>query len=59
MNLPREDSSIVRPPLFDETNYPYWQANMRDFLKLIDERIWLAVVNGWTSPTLTIGTVMT
>ena len=32
---------------------------MRVFLKSIDERVWLAVVNGWTPPTITTGTVTT
>ena len=32
---------------------------MRTFLKSIDERVWLVVVNGWTPPTITTGTVTT
>ena len=59
MDFPREGSSTVRPPLLDGTNYPYWKAKMRAFLKSIDERVWLAVVNGWTPPTITTGTVTT
>ncbi|GFS37268.1 protein kinase superfamily protein [Actinidia rufa] len=53
----KEGTSTVRPPLLDGTNYPYWKAKMRDFLKAIDECVWLAVVNGWTSPTPTTGTI--
>ena len=59
MDLPIESSSIVRPPLLDGTNYPYWKAKMRVFLKSIDERVWLIVVNSWTSSTITTETVTT
>ena len=31
---------------------------MRAFLKSIDDRIWLAVINGWTSPTVITGEVI-
>ena len=57
MDWPREGSSTVRPPLLDGTNYPYWKAKMRAFLKSIDERVWLAVINGWTPPTVITGEV--
>ena len=32
---------------------------MRVFLKSIDERVWLVVVNGWTPPSIIAGTVTT
>ena len=59
MDFPREGRSNVRPPLLDGINYPYWKAKMKSFLKSIDKRVWLAVVNGWTPPTITTGTGMT
>ena len=46
MDLPKENSFTIRPPSLDGTNYRYWKAKMRAFLKSIDEHVWLAVVNG-------------
>ena len=57
MEWPREGSFTIRPPLLDGTNYPYWKAKMRAFLKSIDERVWLAVVDSWTLPTVITGTI--
>jgi hypothetical protein len=36
-------------PAFDGTNYCYWKARMRFFLKSID--YWNIVETGWTTPT--------
>lgn len=33
---------------FDGTNYGYWKARMRFFLKSID--VWKIVESGWTKP---------
>ena len=57
MDWPKEGSSTTRPPLLDGTNYPYWKAKMRAFLKSIDERVWKAVINVQKSTTLIIGEV--
>jgi len=35
-------------PAFDGTNYGYWKARMRFFLKSID--CWNIVETGWTKP---------
>jgi hypothetical protein len=35
-------------PTFDGTNYGYWKARMRFFLKSID--CWSIVDSGWTKP---------
>jgi hypothetical protein len=35
-------------PPFDGTNYGYWKARMRFFLKSID--IWKIVETGWIKP---------
>jgi len=35
-------------PAFDGTNYGYWKAHMRFFLKSID--CWSIVETGWTKP---------
>ena len=43
--------SLVIPPLFDGTNYPYWKVRMRAFLQSLDEKVWQAVEIDWTKPT--------
>ena len=53
MNLFNEGGSTNRPPLLEGPNYPYWKPRMRAFLKSIDEKVWIAVVNGWKPPTVT------
>jgi hypothetical protein len=41
---------------FDGTNYGYWKARMRFFLKSID--CWIIVETGWTKPAdVTLGLV--
>lgn len=59
MDMPKEGNSTVRPPLLDGSNYPYWKARMRAFLKSMDERVWRSVVNGWEKPTVVSGTETT
>ena len=51
MESVQEGGSTTRPPLFNGSNYAYWKARMRVFLKTIDERVWMTVVQGWTHPT--------
>ncbi|KAG2667762.1 hypothetical protein I3760_15G130800 [Carya illinoinensis] len=43
-------SSLTAPPHFNGENYAYWKVRMRAFLKSLDERVWNAVVRGWTRP---------
>jgi hypothetical protein len=38
-------------PAFDDTNYCYWKAMMRFFLKSID--VWHIVESRWTPPDAT------
>src|ERR1700726_73537 len=45
--------------LLDGTNYQFWKARIRIFIKSIDERAWLSVLNGWTEPTVTTDGVTT
>ena len=54
MDSIREGNSMVRPPLLDGSNYSFWKARMRSFLKSIDEKVWQSVMNGWTEPTITV-----
>ena len=38
MDLMEKGGSTSRPPLLDGTNYGYWKARMRSFIKSIDEK---------------------
>ncbi|XP_024026995.1 uncharacterized protein LOC112093201 [Morus notabilis] len=49
----REGGSVSKPPLLDESNYSYWKARMRAFIKAIDERAWRLILTEWTHPTTT------
>jgi hypothetical protein len=40
--------NLMIVPAFDDTNYGYWKAHMRFFLKSID--CWKTVEIGWTQP---------
>ena len=51
MDLLKEVGSINRPPLLDATNYGYRKAKMSTFIKLIDEKAWISILQGWKSPT--------
>ena len=48
-----EGASISRPPLLDETNYPYWKMRMRAFIQTMDVMAWRFILTGWTPPTVT------
>ena len=42
--------SLIKPPLFDGTNYAYWKVRMIAFLQSLDEKVWQTVEIGWTKP---------
>ncbi|XP_039146856.1 uncharacterized protein LOC120284120 [Dioscorea cayenensis subsp. rotundata] len=44
----KEGASVTRPPLLDGSNYPYWKARMKVFIKSLDENTWTAVEEGWS-----------
>lgn len=50
MNLLREGGSGSRPPLVDGTNWPYWKAKIRAFIRALDEKGWRAIQTSWTHP---------
>ncbi|KAI3443670.1 hypothetical protein Pfo_000335 [Paulownia fortunei] len=50
MNILREGGSVLRPPLLEGSNYSYWKARMRAFLKSVDKKAWKSVVFGWQHP---------
>ena len=54
MDSIREGNSSHRPPLLDGTNYSYWKARMRAFLKSIDEKVWPCMIYEWSEPIVTI-----
>ncbi|CAM8877574.1 unnamed protein product [Rhodiola kirilowii] len=45
----REGHNISRPPLLEGNKYGYWRVRMKAFLKSLDDVVWIAVENGWTS----------
>ena len=49
----KEGGAVGRPPLLDGSNYSYWKARMKAFIKALDERAWRSVLSGWTPPTTT------
>ena len=46
MDFLKEGGSVVRPPLLDGSNYSYWKARMKAFIKAQDEKARRAVLNG-------------
>ena len=55
MDMPRDR----RPPKFDGSNYAYWKAIMRAYVRAIDECVWLSVVYGYSALVVTVGEVTT
>ncbi|KAG9454814.1 hypothetical protein H6P81_007718 [Aristolochia fimbriata] len=51
----KEGASNTRPPLLDGTNYAYWKAKIKIYIKAQDERAWRSVEDGWEPPTVEIG----
>ena len=50
MSFLAEDGSISRPPLFDGSNYPYWKARMKTFIKTLNEKAWRSMLTSWKHP---------
>ncbi|XP_050160387.1 uncharacterized protein LOC126633898 [Malus sylvestris] len=44
--------SVSHPPHFDGDNYAAWKAKMKSFLWAQDDKVWLAVEEGWEPPTI-------
>ena len=47
-----EVASVTRPPLLDSSNYTYWKARMMAFIKSLDEKAWVAIIEGWSPPVI-------
>ncbi|XP_073033899.1 uncharacterized protein [Primulina eburnea] len=45
-------SATLRPPVLDGKNYSLWKVKIRYYIKLINERAWQCVINGWNSPVM-------
>ncbi|XP_073024323.1 uncharacterized protein [Primulina eburnea] len=41
-------NTVFRPPVLDGSNYSLWKVKMRVFIKSIEERAWLRVLDGWS-----------
>ncbi|XP_058189275.1 uncharacterized protein LOC131306863 [Rhododendron vialii] len=48
------NSVVTKPPVLDGSNYAYWKARMKAYLKSQNNRVWLSVVNGYTEPISTV-----
>ncbi|XP_062073656.1 uncharacterized protein LOC133777911 [Humulus lupulus] len=46
----RKGGSITRPPLLNDSNYPYWKVMIRAFIKSQEEKVWRSILSGWTPP---------
>ena len=46
----KEEGSINKTPIMDDTNYDYWKAHVVAFLKSIDSKTWKAIVKGQNHP---------
>ncbi|KAG9446282.1 hypothetical protein H6P81_012410 [Aristolochia fimbriata] len=53
MEPQKEVVQAVKPPILDDTNFPYWKTRMRAFIKALDEKAWKSVLIGWTPPMIT------
>ena len=47
-----------RPVMLDNSNYSYWKVRMMAYLKSIDTRVWISILNGYTPPTKTVDEVV-
>ncbi|KAF7139506.1 hypothetical protein RHSIM_Rhsim07G0003700 [Rhododendron simsii] len=47
------DCVAVRPPLLNNIDFDYWEARMRAYLGLMNERVWESIEYGYDPPTVT------
>ncbi|XP_073019283.1 uncharacterized protein [Primulina eburnea] len=43
-------NTVFRPSVLDGSNYALWKVKIRVFIKSIEERAWLRVLDGWSPP---------
>ena len=53
MDSLKERGAVERLPLLNHSNYVYWKARMKAFIKTLNEKAWRAVLSGWYHPTVT------
>ena len=46
-----EGQSTNRPPIFNGTNYNYWNNRMRIYIQSVDYELWRIIVRGPRTPT--------
>ncbi|XP_059076871.1 uncharacterized protein LOC131876101 [Cryptomeria japonica] len=44
------DNYVVRNPVFDGTNYAFWNIKMKAYLNALSYDVWQSVVDGYTPP---------
>ena len=49
--------SGATPVILDNSNYSYWKVRMMAYLKAIDTRVWISVVNGYNPPMKTVNEI--
>ena len=45
-----EGTSVTRPPLFDGTNFSFWNVRMRSYLMALGADVWDVVETGYIMP---------
>ncbi|XP_057815069.1 uncharacterized protein LOC131028748 [Cryptomeria japonica] len=48
--MARNDSTSVKVPVFDGTNYAFWSRRMETYLSSIGYDVWMSIKNGYTVP---------
>ena len=41
-----EGQSTNRPPLFTDTNFPYWKARIKIYIQAVDYHLWKVIHKG-------------
>ena len=50
MDFLKEGGLVSRPPLLNGSNYSYWKAYVKAFIKAINEKAWRSVLTCWKHP---------
>ena len=54
MEFNRKETSMIKFPLLDGTNYAYWKIRMIAFLRAIDYQVWDIIMDGYSDPTVVV-----
>ena len=58
LTMDNNRDNYSRPVMLDNSNYSYWKVRMMAYLKSIDTRVWISVLNGYTPPTKIVDEVV-